>query len=72
MLLDNCPTSFGFLVDNGIPILAYENDPEDLELKWVAKYLEKLSSASDVRTFNRLNLNMRGILEVTKASLSTL
>jgi len=30
VLLDNTATSFGFHLDNGVPILTYDNDPEDM------------------------------------------
>jgi CTD small phosphatase-like protein 2 len=30
VLLDNTAMSFGFHLDNGVPILTYDNDPEDI------------------------------------------
>ena len=39
VLVDNLSHSFGFQIDNGIPILEWHNDQKDQELKFLINYL---------------------------------
>jgi len=39
VLVDNLAHSFGFQIDNGIPILEWHNDKTDTELKNLMPYL---------------------------------
>ncbi len=39
ILVDNLSHSFGFQIDNGIPILEWYNDKNDSELKYLMSYL---------------------------------
>ena len=49
ILVDNSVYSFGFQLDNGVPIIPYYNDPHDQELKHLTDLLEALSNCEDVR-----------------------
>ena len=49
ILVDNSVYSFGFQLDNGVPIIPYFNDPNDKELVYLAQYVLSLDQNSDVR-----------------------
>ena len=49
ILVDNSVFSFGFQLDNGIPIIPYFNDPGDQELVYLTQYVLSLSDSADVR-----------------------
>ena len=49
ILVDNSVYSFGFQLDNGVPIIPYFNDPNDRELVYLAQYVLSLSASDDVR-----------------------
>lgn len=53
MIVDNAVYSFGFQLDNGIPIIPYYQDEDDEELFHLIPYLEVLSKCEDVRLKNR-------------------
>lgn len=59
IIVDNLSHSFGFQIDNGIPILEWHNDARDTELKYLADYLIEASQQDDVRTFNQERLKLR-------------
>jgi len=40
LLVDNAAYSFGFQIDNGIPIIPYYNDKSDCELLSLINYLK--------------------------------
>lgn len=61
VLLDNYVHSFAFNLENGVPILEWRNDREDDELLFMLGYLQELSEAPDIRTFNRERLNLASI-----------
>lgn len=52
IIVDNAVYSFGFQMDNGIPIIPYYNDDADEELYHLIPYLEILSKCPDIRTKN--------------------
>ena len=53
IIIDNLVTSFGFHLDNGIPIVPFYDDTNDEELYYLQTYLKWLSNQSDVRTLNK-------------------
>ena len=53
VIVDNAVYSFGFQLDNGIPIIPYYNDDDDEELFHLIPYLDILAACSDVREKNR-------------------
>ncbi len=61
IIVDNLSHSFGFQIENGVPILEWHNDLKDLELKYLADYLIEAIGCDDVRIFNQDRLRLRGI-----------
>jgi|JI6StandDraft_1071083.scaffolds.fasta_scaffold42881_2 CTD small phosphatase-like protein 2 len=53
VLLDNSVISFGFNIDNGVPIVSFTGEAEDSELLHISDYLVNLSQVDDVRCANR-------------------
>jgi CTD small phosphatase-like protein 2 len=39
LIIDNLPHSFGFQIENGIPIFEWYDDLKDKELKYLIDYL---------------------------------
>ena len=67
ILVDNSVYSFGFQLDNGVPIIPYFNDPTDQELVYLAQYVLSLANSDDVREQNAATFQLR---EFKRASLS--
>jgi CTD small phosphatase-like protein 2 len=53
VIVDNAVYSFGFQLDNGVPILPYYEDPKDEEMLHLIYYLKCLSQHDDLREQNR-------------------
>lgn len=53
LIVDNLAHSFGFQIENGIPILEYHNDQNDAELKYMIDYLTEAAKHDDLREFNK-------------------
>lgn len=53
VIIDNAVYSFGFQIDNGVPILPFYNDKNDEEMIHLIYYLECLAKIDDVRVQNR-------------------
>ena len=58
LIIDDLAHSFAFQVDNGIPILPFSNDPNDCELKYLAKYLLKIAKCKNLRETNKQYLRL--------------
>lgn len=58
VLVDNLVHSFGFQVENGIPIIEWTGNKADVELKHLMDYLLEMKKADDVREFNRQKLRL--------------
>lgn len=58
ILIDSNTLSFSFQVDNGIPILPWEGDIHDRELKYLIRYLIKVNHFDDVRLMNQKCLKL--------------
>ena len=52
-IVDNATYSFGFQLDNGIPIIPFYENREDTELIKLMGYLLQMDKSEDVRVFNR-------------------
>ncbi len=52
VIIDNAVYSFGFQLDNGVPILPFYDDPADQEMLHLVYYLKCLSQFEDVRVQN--------------------
>jgi len=64
MIVDNLSHSFGFQIDNGIPILEFLNDRKDRELKHLYDHLLEGLYVDDVRVFNRKKLQLNLLSEM--------
>lgn len=53
IIVDNAVYSFGFQLNNGIPIIPFYDDPKDEELFHLVPFLEILASWTDIREKNR-------------------
>jgi CTD small phosphatase-like protein 2 len=53
IIVDNAVYSFGFQLNNGIPIIPYYHDPNDEELFHLIPFLEILAYAPDIRVKNK-------------------
>ena len=51
--MDNAAYSYGFQIDNGIPIIPFYNNRDDAELLLLQEYLNMLKTVEDVREANR-------------------
>ena len=54
IIVDNAVYSFGYQIDNGVPIVPYYDDCEDEELKHLTSYLETIVDVYDVREQNKI------------------
>lgn len=52
-LVDNCAYSYGFQLDQGIPILSYHEGKDDFELRMLEDYLIQLANHINPTAFNR-------------------
>lgn len=53
IIIDNSVLSFIFQMDNGIPILPFYENKNDIELKFLINYLENLAQYKDIRYENK-------------------
>jgi CTD small phosphatase-like protein 2 len=58
VIVDNAAYSFGYQLDNGIPIISWYSDPSDKELFNLMHYLKVLSAVDDIRTVNRQTFHL--------------
>lgn len=58
VLVDNAAYSFGYQIDNGIPVIPFYDNKTDQELKHLIPYLKFLSNAKDVREINKITFKM--------------
>ena len=59
VIVDNAVYSFGFHLDNGVPIIPYFDNPHDEELLHLSYYLKCLAQCDDVREQNRQAFQLR-------------
>lgn len=57
VIVDNACYSFGYQIDNGVPIIPYYDNKKDMELKHLADYL-KLLVNNDIQETNRKNFKL--------------
>ena len=63
LIVDNITHSFCLQINNGVPILNYQDDPDDKELKYLAEYLLKCAEAKDLREFNGEYLRLNELMD---------
>jgi len=63
LIVDNITHSFSMQIANGVPILNYQDDPDDKELKYFAKYLEKCAETRNLREFNGQSLRLDELMD---------
>lgn len=59
IIVDNLAHCFSYQIDNGVPLLEWQSDVDDKELKYLYEYLKKAVSCDDVREYNAKNLKLR-------------
>jgi CTD small phosphatase-like protein 2 len=67
VIVDNAVYSFGFQLDNGIPIIPFYNNPEDEELLHLVNYINCLAYFDDIREQNARAFQLK---ELENADLS--
>jgi CTD small phosphatase-like protein 2 len=67
VLVDNAVYSFGFQLDNGIPIIPFYNNKEDEELLHLINYINTLAYFNDMREQNAKAFQLR---ELENADIS--
>ena len=63
VIVDNAAYSFGYHLDNGIPIISWHDDLYDRELFNLMDYLKLLAQAEDVREVNRQIFHLKTFYE---------
>jgi len=58
LIVDNLVHSFGFQIENGVPILEWTGNKNDQELKYLADYLLEAKKYDDIRDYNREKLRL--------------
>ena len=64
VIVDNLAHSFGFQIENGVPILEFHNDKHDRELKFLTNYLIEAETWNDLREFNKNRLRLNELAEM--------
>jgi len=64
IIVDNLSHSFGFQIENGIPILEFHNDKKDRELKFLLGYLMEAFPYDDLREFNKAKLRLQELSQM--------
>ncbi len=67
IIVDNLVHSFGFQIENGIPILEWNGNKKDTELKHLADYLLEARKYDDVRECNKERF---GLLELSTIDIT--
>ena len=70
IIIDNSALSFAFHLDNGIPILPFYDNKEDVELMTLVNYLNTIARVDDLREENRKFLKMQYFLKKACNELS--
>ncbi|CAD8137321.1 unnamed protein product [Paramecium octaurelia] len=63
LIVDNLAHSFGFQIENGIPILEWYSDQNDQELKYLIDYLMDAVKYPDLREYNTKKLRLDDLIE---------
>ena len=63
IIVDNSAYSFAYQLDNGIPIISWQDDPYDKELFNLIDYMKILAAADDIRLINRDTFHLNTFYE---------
>ena len=63
MIVDNAAYSFAYQMDNGIPIISWYDDKNDIELQNLISYLRTLVKQEDIRELNRKTFKLKTFYE---------
>lgn len=66
IIIDNSVLSFAFQLDNGIPILPYYDNKDDVELKFLTNYLNGIADYPDLRKENKKLIKLEYFLNKAK------
>lgn len=69
IIIDNSVLSFAFQLENGIPILPFYDNKDDIELKFLANYLGNIYSVKDLRVENNRSIKMLYFLNAVKEKM---
>ena len=70
VLVDNASYSFGFQIDNGIPIVPFYNSKDDVELINLKRYQKDLAQEKDVRDLNKRHFQFRNVIDKENVNLA--
>jgi len=63
VIVDNAAYSFAYQIDNGIPIISWYDDKNDIELQNLISYLNTLAKQEDIRELNRKTFKLKTFYE---------
>ncbi|CAG9324529.1 unnamed protein product [Blepharisma stoltei] len=63
IIVDNAAYSFGYQIDNGIPIISWHDDRYDKELLNLSDYIKVLAKVPDIRELNRKTFRLNTFYE---------
>ena len=66
IIIDNSVLSFAFQLENGIPILPFYDNKDDIELKFLSNYLGSIYNGKDLRVENNRSIKMLYFLNAVK------
>lgn len=70
IIIDNSVLSFAFQLENGIPILPFYDNKDDIELKYLTNYLGNIYNVEDLRVENNRSIKMDYFLNSVKEKLN--
>ena len=59
LIVDNSVHSFGFQLENGIPLVPFYDDPQDQELIHLSSYVMSLANAREMVEMNGTTFNLK-------------
>ena len=72
VIVDNAVISFAYQIDNGIPILSFREDKEDVEFLQLIKIMEDISQEEDWRNFIKRSFGISDIMSTDTDSFAHL
>jgi hypothetical protein len=63
IIIDNSVLSFAFHLNNGVPILPFYSNKDDIEMNFLKNYLAKLAKYDNIIEQNGLTFNLKAVLE---------